>query len=49
MRAEIAIAKYTLMDLVLVEAAAAPSVLVISERVRGVAAKRVPLWPRVLL
>ena len=33
----------------LVEAAAAPSVLAISERVRGAAAERVPLRPRVLL
>ena len=49
MRVETVIAKYTLIDLVLAEAAAAPSVLAIGERVRGVAAERVPLRPRVLL
>ena len=46
MRAETAIAKYTLTDSVLVEvvaAIAAPSVLAIGKRVRGVAAERVPL------
>ena len=52
MRAEIAITKYTLTDLVLAEAAAAtavPSVLAIGERVGGVAVKRVPLRPYILL
>jgi len=52
MRAETAIAKYTLIDPVLAEAVvatAAPSVLAIGKRVRGAAAERVPLWPRVLL
>jgi len=52
MRAETAIAEYTLMDSVLVEAVAAiaaPGVLVIGKRVRGEAVDRVPLWPRVLL
>ena len=52
MRAEIAIAKYTLTDPALAEAAvviAAPSVLVIGERVRGAAVERVPLQLYVLL
>ena len=49
MRAEIAITKYTLTDLVLVEAAAAPSVLAIGKRVRGAAVEWVPLRPRILL
>jgi len=49
MRVEIAIAKYTLTDLVLAEVVAAPSVLVIGKRVKGVAVERVPLQPRVLL
>jgi hypothetical protein len=52
MRVEIAIAKYTLIDLALAEAVvviAALGVLVIGERVRGAAVKRVPLWPCVLL
>ena len=52
MRAEIVIAKYTLIDLALVEAVVAiavPSVLVISKRVRGAAVEWVPLWPCVLL
>ena len=46
MRAEIVIAKYTLIDLVLVKVVvviAVPSVLVISERVKGAAVERVPL------
>jgi len=46
------IAEYTLIDPVLAEVAAvtaAPGVLAIGERVRGVAVKRVPLWPCVLL
>jgi len=43
------IAEYTLTDLVLVEMAAVPGVLVIGERVGGVAVERVPLWPCVLL
>jgi len=46
MRVEIAIAKYTLIDLALAEmvvAIVAPSVLVISKRVRGAAVKQVPL------
>jgi hypothetical protein len=45
---EIAIAKYTLTDPVLAEAAAvtaAPSVLAIGERVGGAAVERVPLRP----
>jgi len=52
MRAETAIAKYTLIDLILAEAAAviaAPGVLVIGKRVRGVAVERVPLRLCVLL
>ena len=52
MRLEIAIAKYTLIDSMLAEAIVVivvPSVLVISERVRGAAVERVPLRPRVLL
>jgi hypothetical protein len=52
MRAEIVIAKYTLIDPALVEAVAAivaPGVLVIGERVRGAAVERVPLRPCVLL
>ena len=52
MRIETVIAKYTLTDPALVEAAvvtAAPSVLAISERVRGAAVERVPLRLYVLL
>ena len=52
MHIEIAIAKYTLIDLVLAEVVAvivAPSVLAIGERVRGAAVERVPLWLCVLL
>jgi len=52
MRAETAIAKYTLTDSVLTKAVvviAAPSVLVISKRVRGAAVEQVPLRLRVLL
>ena len=52
MRVEIAIAKYTLIDSMLVEVVAVivvPSVLAISKRVRGAAAERVPLRPHVLL
>ena len=52
MHAEIAIAKYTLIDLMPAEAVvaiAAPSVLAIGERVRGAAVERVPLRPCVLL
>jgi hypothetical protein len=51
MRTEIAIAKYTLIDLALAEAVAvivAPSVLAIGKRVRGAAVERVPLRPCVL-
>jgi hypothetical protein len=51
-RAEIVIAKYTLIDPAPAEAVAAivvPSVLVISERIRGAAVERVPLRPCVLL
>ena len=51
-RAEIAIAKYTLTDSVLAKVVvviAAPSVLAISKRVRGVAVERVPLQLRILL
>ena len=46
MRVETVIIKYTLIDLVLVEAVvviAAPSILAISERVRGAAVEWVPL------
>ena len=52
MRAEIVIAKYTLIDPALAKAVAviaAPSVLAIGERVRGAAVERVPLRPCVLL
>jgi hypothetical protein len=52
MRIEIAIAKYTLIDPVLAEAVAvivASGVLVIGERVRGVAVEWVPLRLCVLL
>jgi len=52
MRVEIVIAKYTLIDPMLAEAVAAiaaPSVLVISKRVKGAAVERVPLRPCVLL
>ena len=52
MRAETVIIKYTLIDLVLAEAAvaiAAPGVLVIGKRVRGAAVERVPLRPCILL
>ena len=52
MRAEIAIAKYTLIDSVLAEAVVVivvPSVLAIGKRVRGAAVERVPLRPRILL
>ena len=52
MHIEIAIAKYTLIDLVLAEVVAvivAPSVLAIGERVRGAAVERVPLRLYVLL
>jgi len=52
MRVETAIAEYTLIDSVLAEAVvviAAPNVLVISKRARGVAAEQVPLRPRILL
>jgi len=52
MRAEIVIAKYTLIDPVPAEAAAvtaASGVLAIGERVRGAAVERVPLQPCVLL
>ena len=52
MRVETAIAKYTPTDSVLAEAVVAivaPGVLVISKRVRGEAAERVPLRPRILL
>ena len=52
MRVEIAIAKYTLIDLALAEvvvAIVAPSVLVIGERIRGAVVERVPLRPCVLL
>jgi len=52
MRVEIAITKYTPIDSMLAEAVAviaAPSVLAIGKRVRGVAAEQVPLRPRVLL
>jgi hypothetical protein len=52
MRIETAIAKYTLIDLVLAEVVAAtavPSVLAIGKRVRGAAVERVPLRPCVLL
>ena len=51
-RAETAIAKYTLIDSMLVKVVAViavPSVLVISKRVKGAAAERMPLWPRILL
>jgi len=51
-RAKTAIAEYTPTDSVPVEVAAAtaaPGVLVISKRVRGAAAERVSLRPRVLL
>jgi hypothetical protein len=51
-RVEIAIAKYTLIDLMLAEAVAAivvPGVLAIGKRVRGAAVERVPLRPCVLL
>jgi len=51
-RAEIAIAKYTLTDSVLVKVVvviAAPGVLTISKRVRGAVVERIPLWPRILL
>ena len=47
MRIEIAIAKYTLIDLMpakaVVATVAAPSVLVIGEKVRGAAVEWVPL------
>ena len=46
------ITKYTLTDSMLAEAVVvtvAPSMLAIGKRVRGAAAERVPLWPRVLL
>ena len=52
MRIEIVITKYTLTDPALAEAVAviaAPSVLVIGERVRGAVVERVPLWPYILL
>jgi hypothetical protein len=52
MRVEIAIAKYTPIDSMLAEAVAviaASSVLAIGKRVRGAAAERVPLRPRILL
>ena len=52
MRIEIVIAKYTLIDPVLAEAAiviVVPGVLAIGERVRGAAVERVPLRPYVLL
>ena len=52
MRVEIVIAKYTLIDPALAGAAvvtAAPSVLVIGERIGGAAVERVPLRPCILL
>ena len=52
MRVEIAIAKYTPIDLVLAEAAAAiavPSMLAIGKKVRGAAVEQVPLRPCILL
>ena len=52
MRAETAITKYTLTDSMLAEvvvAIAVPGVLVIGKKVRGAAAERVPLRPRILL
>ena len=52
MRAKIAIAKYTPTDLALAEAViatAAPSVLAIGERVKGVVVEQVPLRPYILL
>jgi len=52
MRIETAIAKYTPTDSVLAEVVAviaAPSVLAIGKKVKGAAAERVPLRPRVLL
>jgi len=51
-RAETAIAEYTPTDSVLVKAVAAiaaPGVPAIGKRVRGAAAERVPLRPRILL
>ena len=52
MHVETVITKYTLIDPAPAEAVAvivAPSVLVISERIRGAAVERVPLRPYVLL
>ena len=52
MRIETVIAKYTLIDLMPAKAVvviAAPSVLAISKRVRGVVVERVPVWLCLLL
>ena len=49
---EIAIAKYTLIDLVLIKTAAVTvvlGVLVIGKKVKGVVVERVPLRPYILL